>query len=125
MAIPSKLSREKSKLRLEAKQLGCKITSTVYGKNKFKNISKIDVFYQIRNVSFLKDAHFIRDKNEFILYSPLKLKHSDKFNDVYNWLREISPTIKEIIFTPNLIMFLWEEKKGIDELKQVLKFLKS
>ena len=37
IAMPSKASREISKLRMSAKLLGCNITSTLYGKNTFKN----------------------------------------------------------------------------------------
>jgi hypothetical protein len=35
--MPSKSSREISKIRMEAQMMGVKISSTIYGKNKFKN----------------------------------------------------------------------------------------
>ena len=41
IAMPSKSSRKISKLRIDAKMLGCKISSNLYGKNKFKNKNKI------------------------------------------------------------------------------------
>ena len=37
IAIPSRSSREISKIRMEAKLIGCKIASNLYGENKFKN----------------------------------------------------------------------------------------
>ena len=37
LALPSKSSKKISKVRMEANLLGCKISSTLYGKNKFKN----------------------------------------------------------------------------------------
>ena len=36
IAIPSRSSREISKIRMEAKLFGCKITSNLYGENQFK-----------------------------------------------------------------------------------------
>ena len=72
LAIPSKSSRKISKVRMEANLLGCKISSTLYGKNKFKNQNSVTASYQIKNQTNLKDAHFIRDKDQLILYSPVK-----------------------------------------------------
>ena len=37
IAMPSKSSRKISKLRIDAKMLGCRISSNLYGENKFKN----------------------------------------------------------------------------------------
>ena len=54
IAIPSKLSREISKIRMEAKLIGCKITSNLYGENQFKNHSKYSVSYRIKNKTNLK-----------------------------------------------------------------------
>ena len=120
IAMPSKSSRKVSKVRLEAKILGCKISSTLYGENKFKNKSSIDVSYQIINETNLEDAHFIRDKDKLILYSPVKLKYSDNFDSLNAILNEMSDSIDEIIFTRTSISFLWKEKNGIEELKLVL-----
>ena len=82
IAMPSKASREISKLRMSAKLLGCNITSTLYSKNSFKNDKSISVSYQIKNISNIKEGHFIRDKNEFILYSPVKLKYENGFDSI-------------------------------------------
>ena len=123
IAMPSKSSRKVSKVRMEAKILGCKISSTLYGENKFKNKSSIEVSYQIINETNLKDAHFIRDKDKLILYSPVKLKYSDSFNSIKNELEEISKSLIEVIYTNSLILFIWDEKNGIEDLRVILKKL--
>ena len=123
LAMPSKSSRKISKVRLEAKLLGCKISSTLYGNNKFKNQSSISASYQIKNETNLKDAHFIRDKEQLILYSPVKLKYSDSFNSIKNNLEDASDSLIEVIFTKSLILFLWNEKNGIENLRVILKNL--
>ena len=76
--------------------------------------------YQIINETNLEDAHFIRDKDKLILYSPVKLKYSDSFDSLNAILNEMSDSIDEIIFTRTSISFLWNEKNGIEELKLVL-----
>ena len=121
IAIPSRSSREISKIRMEAKLIGCKITSNLYGENKFKNHSKYSVSYRIKNKTYLKEGHFIRDKDKLILYSPVKLKYSDQFNDINNVLQNMSMNLVEIIFKNVSIVFLWKEKSGIEELKKILK----
>ena len=120
IAMPSKSARKVSKVRMEAKKLGCKISSTLYGENKFKNKTSIEVSYQIINETNLEDAHFIRDKDKLILYSPVKLKYLDSFDSLNAILNEMSDSIDEIIFTRTSISFLWKEKNGIEELKLVL-----
>jgi len=121
IAIPSKASRKISRIRMDAKLLGCKISSNLYGENKFKNSSKFSVSYSIKNHTNLKEAHFIRDKTELILYSPVKLKYSDRFKDLKKALQKISVSLEEIIFTSASISFLWRELEGIEELKKIIK----
>ena len=121
IAIPSKASRKISRIRMDAKLLGCKISSNLYGENKFKNSSKFSVSYSIKNHTNLKEAHFIRDKTELILYSPVKLKYSDRFKDLKKALQKISVSVEEIIFTSASISFLWRELEGIEELKKIIK----
>ena len=123
LAIPSKSSRKISKVRMEANLLGCKISSTLYGKNNFKNQNSVTASYQIKNQTNLKDAHFIRDKDQLILYSPVKLKYSDSFNSIKNELEEISKSLIEVIYTNSLILFIWDEKNGIEDLRVILKKL--
>ena len=64
---------------MEAQMMGVKISSTIYGKNKFKNKNSNPVSYQIKNTTSFKEGHFIRDKTDLILYSPVKLKYVDNF----------------------------------------------
>ena len=120
IALPSKASRKISKTRMEAKLLGCKISSTLYGENKFKNKSSIEVSYQITNKTNLENAHFIRDKDKLILYSPVKLKYSDSFDNLSIMIEKMSDSLDEIIFSKSSISFLWKEKNGIEELKLIL-----
>jgi len=72
-------------------------------------------------MTYLKEAHFIRDKDKLILYSPVQLKYSDQFNDINNVLQNMSMNLVEIIFNNVSIAFLWKEKSGIEELKIILK----
>ena len=106
---------------MDAKLLGCKISSNLYGENKFKNSSEFSVSYSIKNHTNLKEAHFIRDKTELILYSPVKLKYSDSFESLNEELQNISNSLEEVIFTSVSISFLWKELDGLDELKEIIK----
>lgn len=125
VALPSKSSRKISKIRIEAKKLGFKITSTLYGKNSFKNKKSFNVFYQIKNSVNLKEGHFIRDKDELILYSPVKLKYTENFYSIKNELKGLTESIDEIIFTSSFISFLWKESDGIEVLKAILEKLEN
>jgi len=125
LAVPSKSSREIASLRLEASRLGLKVNSSRYGKLSFKNTDFSLMSYQIKNTSNLKDAHFIRDKDDLILYSPLKLKYSDEYDGLNDKLKKISICIHEIIFSSSSIAFLWSEKEGLEELKKILNVLES
>ena len=75
--------------------------------------------YQFRNKVNLKDAHFIRDKDDLILYSPLKLKYSDGYDGIRNELFKLPVEVSEIIFSPKHILFLWNEKGGMEVLEEV------
>ena len=123
IALPSKASKKISKVRMDAKLLGCKISSTLYGDNKFKNQHSLDTSYQIKNKTNLRDAHFVRDKEQLILYSPVKLKYSDSFKGLNKHIQDTSDSLFEVIFTNSSISFLWDEKKGIEDLKIILKKL--
>ena len=125
IAIPSKSSRKISKLRIEAKIIGFKISSMLYGKNNFKNKHSHSVSYQIKNKSDLREGHFIRDKDNLILYSPVKLKFSDNFQTVEKKLKNLSESIDEIIFTESYIYFLWKELDGLEELKNIDEALRN
>ena len=99
--------------------IGFKISSMLYGKNNFKNKHSHSVSYQIKNKSDLREGHFIRDKNNLILYSPVKLKFSDNFQIIEKKLKNLSESIDEIIFTESYVYFLWKELDGLEELKDI------
>jgi hypothetical protein len=120
IAMPSKSSRKISKIRMEAQMMGIKISSTIYGKNKFKNKNSNPVSYQIKNTTPFKEGHFIRDKTDLILYSPVKLKYVDNFESIEKQLKSLSKSIDELIFTESFIFFLWKELDGLKELKNIL-----
>jgi len=120
IALPSKSSRKISKVRMNAKLLGCRISSILYGENKFKNLNSLETSYQIENKTNLLDGHFIRDKEQLILYSPVKLKYSNSFESLNKQLQDTSNSLSEVIFTKTSILFLWDEKDGIEELKNIL-----
>ena len=124
-ALPSKSSRKISTLRIEASKLGFKISSSSIGKNLFKNKELNNMIYKIKNTSNLKEAHFLRDKDELILYSPLKLKYSDDYNEIENGLQNLSPFVLEIIFSNSSISFIWKENEGLDELIKINNLLKN
>ena len=120
LAIPSKKSQKISKLRMEARKLGANITSALYGSNDFKNYNKDEVYYQIKNKSELKEAHYVRDKGKLLLYSPVKFKYSDRFVNINLQIEKVSASINEIIFTEKNIKFIWNEIDDISELKFII-----
>ena len=124
-ALPSKSSRNISALRMKASKMGFKISSSKIGKNLFKNKDLNNMIYQIKNTTNLKEAHFLRDKDELILYSPLKLKYSDDYNEIQNELEKLSPFVLEIIFSTAFISFIWKENKGLGELVKINNTLKN
>ena len=123
-ALPSKSSREISELRMNASRMGFKISPSNIGQNSFKNKDVNLMIYSIKNETNLKEAHFIRDKDELILYSPLKLKYSDGYDEIKSKLNSLSPHVIEIMFSSSFIAFIWREKAGIDELEKILNLLK-
>ena len=123
-ALPSKSSREISELRMNASRMGFKISSSNIGQNSFKNKDVNLMIYSIKNETNLKEAHFIRDKDELILYSPLKLKYSDGYDEIKSKLNSLSPHVLEIMFSNSLVAFIWREKAGKDELEKILNLLK-
>ena len=124
-ALPSKSSRNISALRMEASKMGFKISASKIGKNLFKNKDLNNMIYKIKNTTNLKEAHFLRDKDELILYSPLKLKYSDDYNEIQNELKKLSPFVLEIIFSSSFISFIWKESKGLSELVNINNSLKN
>ena len=123
-ALPSKSSREISELRMNASRMGFKISPSNIGQNSFKNKDINLMIYSLKNKTNLKEAHFIRDKDEIILYSPLKLKYSDGYDEIKSKLNSLSPHVLEIMFSSSFIAFIWREKAGKDELEKILNLLK-
>ena len=124
-SMPSKKSKQIAQLRLDAVKLGFKISSLAYSNISFKSDDMSLASYQIKNLSNIKDAHFIRDKDEFILYSPSKLKYSNEYKSLLLSIRSLPESVIEIIFSEALIVFLWSENLGIDELKRIDSDLKK
>ena len=125
IALPSKSTREISNLRLEASKLGFKIISSKLSTQSFKNKDFSLACYHFKNETNIKEAHFIRDKDELILYSPLKLKYSDGYDEMKVKLNKFSLKVHEIIYSKTLIAFLWEEKSGLEELKNISSSIKE
>jgi hypothetical protein len=123
-ALPSKSSKEISELRLNASRLGLKIIPSNIGKNSFKNRDVNLMIYSLKNETNLKEAHFIRDKDELILYSPLKLKYSDSYDEVQKKVKNLPLSIDELVFSSSSISFIWKENMGLDELKKINNLLK-
>ena len=125
LAVPSKSSRKISNLRMEASRLGFKIIPSNLSTLSFKNKDFSLACYHFKNETNIKEAHFIRDKDELILYSPLKLKYSDEYDWIKIKLNKLSLCVHEVIYSKTLIAFLWEEKAGLDELKNISNSLKD
>ena len=104
--------------------MGFKISPSNIGQNSFKNKDINLMIYSLKNKTNLKEAHFIRDKDELILYSPLKLKYSDGYDEINSKLNSLSPHVLEIMFSSSFIAFIWREKAGKDELEKILNLLK-
>ncbi len=123
--IPSKRTRQLAKLRLDAAKLGFKIASILHSNISYKSDDIKLVSYQLRNNTNIKEGHFIRDKKEFILYSPQKLKYSDEYEALIVDIKSLPESIIEIIFSKAVIAFLWNEDLGIEELKNIKSNLKK
>ena len=113
-SMPSKKSKQIAQLRLDAVKLGFKISSLAYSNISFKSDDMSLASYQIKNLSNIREAHFIRDKDEFILYSPSKLKYSNEYKSLLLSIRSLPESVIEIIFSQALIVFLWNENLGVD-----------
>lgn len=123
--IPSKRTRKLAQLRLDAAKLGFKIASILHSNISYKSDDIKLVSYQLRNNTNIKEGHFIRDKKEFILYSPQKLKYSDEYEALIVDIKSLPESIIEIIFSKAVIAFLWNEDLGIEELKNIKSNLKK
>ena len=123
--IPSRRTKHIAQLRLDAVKLGFKISSLAYSNVSFKSDDIKLASYQIKNSSNIKEAHFIKDKNEFILYSPSRLKYSEEYESLLLSIRSLPESIIEIIFSKAVMVFLWDENLVIEELRRIDSDLKK
>ena len=124
LVVPTKKTRMLSDLRLKARKKGFQISSLT-SKQKFitKNIKF--VCYSLKNISNLKNAHYVFKESSLTLYDPIKLKFDDNFEEIENKISDLPSSILEIIFNDSYISFLWNENLGIDELEKIEKHLKN
>ena len=124
LVIPTKKTRMLSHLRLLARKKGFQIASLT-SKQKFVSKNLNFVCYSIKNMSNLKNAHYVLKESSLSLYDPIKLKFDDNFEEIENKISNLPVSILEIIFNDSYISFLWNENLGIDELEKIEKQLKN
>ena len=124
LVIPTKKTRMLSHLRLLARKKGFQIASLT-SKQKFVSKNLNFVCYSIKNMSNLKNAHYVLKESSLSLYDPIKLKFDDNFEEIENKISNLPGSILEIIFKDSYISFLWNENLGIDELEKIEKHLKN
>ena len=124
LVIPTKKTRMLSDLRLLARKKGFQIASLT-SKQQFVSKDLRFVCYSIKNMSNLKNAHYVLDESSLSLYDPIKLKFDDNFEEIENKISTLPGSILEIIFNDSYISFLWNENLGIDELEKIEKQLKN
>ena len=124
LVIPTKKTRMLSNLRLLARKKGFQISSLT-SEQKFVSKNLKLVCYSIKNMSNLKNAHYVLEESSLSLYDPIKLKFEDNFEDIEKKISNLPDSILEIIFNDSYISFLWNENLGIDELEKIEKQLKN
>lgn len=124
LVVPTKQTRMLSDLRLRARKKGFQISSLT-SKQKFVTKNVKFVCYSLKNISNLKNAHYVFKESSLTLYDPIKLKFDDNFEEIENKISKLSGSILEIIFNDSYISFLWNENLGIDELEKIEKQLKN
>ncbi len=124
LVMPTKKTRMLSHLRLLARKKGFQIASLT-SKQKFVSKNLNFVCYSIKNMSNLKNAHYVLKESSLSLYDPIKLKFDDHFEEIENKISDLPDSILEIIFNDSYISFLWNENLGIDELEKIEKQLRN
>ena len=121
---PSKKIRQLSKFRLEALKLGFKF-ATQNLKSSFKRYDANLEIYLTKNNSDLSQGHFIREKNSFNCYSPVKLKHDPNLEKFLKRINNLPDSILEIIFFESNIAFLWRENLIFNDLNTINEIFSS
>ena len=124
LVVPTKKTRMLSDLRLKARKKGFQISSLT-SKQKFVTKNVKFVCYSFKNISNLKNAHYVFKETSLTLYDPIKLKFDENFEEIENKISNLPVSILEIIFNDSYISFLWNENLGIDELEKIEKQLKN
>ena len=124
LVAPTKQTRMLSELRLRARKKGFQISSLT-SKEKFVTKNVKFVCYSLKNISNLKNAHYVFKESSLTLYNPIKLRFDDNFEKIENKISNLPDSILEIIFNDSYISFLWNENLGIDELEKIEKQLKN
>ena len=124
LVVPTKQTRMLSDLRLRARKKGFQISSLT-SKQKFVTKNVKFVCYSLKNISNLKNAHYVFKESSLTLHDPIKLKFDDNFEEIENKISNLPDSILEIIFNDSYISFLWNENLGIDELEKIEKQLKN
>ena len=96
LVIPTKQTRMLSDLRLIARKKGFQISSLT-PKQKFLTKNLKFVCYTIKNMSNLKNAHYVLKESSLSLYDPIKLKFEENFEEIENKIYNIKDSILEII----------------------------
>jgi len=124
LVVPTRQTRMLSDLRLRARKKGFQISSLT-SKQKFVTKNVKFVCYSLKNISNLKNAHYVFKESSLTLYDPIKLKFDENFEEIENKISNLPDSILEIIFNDSYISFLWNENFGIDELEKIEKQLKN
>ena len=124
LVVPTKQTRMLSDLRLTARKKGFQISSLT-SKQKFVTKNIKFVCYSLKNISNLKNAHYVFRESSLTLYDPIKLKFDENFEEIENKISNLPSSILEIIFNDSYISFLWNENLGIDEFEKIEKQLKN
>ena len=124
LVIPTKQTRMLSDLRLKARRKGFQISSLT-SKQKFVTKNVKYVCYSLKNISNLRNAHYVFKESSLTLYDPIKLKFDDNFEEIEKKISNLPSSILEIIFNDSYISFLWNENLGVDELEKIEKQLKN
>ena len=124
LVIPSKQTRMLSALRLKARKKGFQISSLT-SKQKFITKNVKFVCYTLKNISNLKNAHYVFKKSSLTLYDPIRLKFDENFEEIEKKISNLPDSVLEIIFSDSYISFLWNENLGINELEKIEKQLKN